>query len=795
MQDAGFISNASELISSNMEKKMFLLLALIAIGRAVVAGDTTDVVYKGFRLAEKQYTQMLTEYTDLNRYPRSADPNGHTSFTGIEDWTGGFWPGCLWYVYEYTGDEKWKNAALRWTESLERNQFNTHHHDIGFVMNCSYGNAYRLTKDTSYKSILIQSARSLITRFDPKVGAIKSWNTFNSWDGKSVYQFPVIIDNMMNLELLFLATKLSGDDTFKDIAIRHAETTLKNHYRPDYSSYHVVNYDPQTGKVLSRETAQGFSDNSAWARGQAWGLYGYTLMYRETKDKKYLDAAIKMAEFFIHHEQLPEDHVPYWDFNVLQDGYRPNWPFDPTRFKEIPRDASAAAITSSALLELVGYIEGRQRQTFRTMAESILSSLGSAAYSAAPGTNGYFILKHSVGSIPHNGEIDVPLVYADYYYLEALKRLDDLRREDGSRAQQGHLSRDSQIKDDVHMYETSVYPGFLHTQNQLAFVQNQLKEEKAPWIAEYNELLTKANSYKGMRHHAVHTLYVPKFYEKRSEHIAAKSGILLDGHAAYTNALAFALNGDADYARNAILLLNAWAETNGVILQEDDSRLVAAYGLIGLLAAADILMGEEIWPADDKSKFRAWLKETYLPALQTTDVWMDNKGNWGTLAKAASYHLLGQKARLASEIQRAQTTLEATIAKDGHLRHEVLRGEYGLWYTYFSLTPITLTARLALNSSGKDLLQYTPEDGGTIKQALDYLFYYSRHAAEWPHHDMSGHATQDPDWPSDLFIAMDGYYNDAYGGFNSKTYLSKGGYKAGALTHSGWFYPVLMRER
>ena len=389
------------------------------------SADTSDMVKRGFDLAEQQYERLYKHHTDLRKYPRSADAQGNTSFTDIHDWTGGFWPGSLWYVFEYTGADKWRDAAMKWTKSLENNQFNTSHHDIGFVMNCSYGNAYRLTGDTTFKPILIQSAKSLLTRFNPKVGAIKSWNTFPSWDGKHTYQFPVIIDNMMNLELLFLASKLSGDPVYRNVAIQHAETTLKHQYRPDFSSYHVINYDPNTGAVLSKETAQGFSDNSAWARGQAWGLYGFTVMYRETKDPKYLTAAVKMADFYTQHPRLPADKVPLWDFDVDQPGFVPNWDYHKTDFQDIPRDASAAAVTASALLELVDYLEPEQQQAYLDVAEKILRSLGSERYSSKVGENGFFLLKHSVGSIPHKGEIDVPLVYADYYYLEALTRWND----------------------------------------------------------------------------------------------------------------------------------------------------------------------------------------------------------------------------------------------------------------------------------------------------------------------------------------------------------------------------------
>jgi len=381
-----------------------------------------QIITHDFEVAQEQYAKLLSVSTDVTKSPRSITPKGGTSYTTIQDWTGGFWPGCLWYVYDYTKQESWKSAAIKWTEALEKNQYNTSHHDIGFMMYCSYGNAYRITKNPTYRDILIQSAKSLITRFNPKVGAIKSWNAFKSWDGQHTYAYPVIIDNMMNLELLFFASKVTGDNKFKEIAIKHAETTLKNHFRPDYSSYHVVCYDPETGAVLSRETAQGFSDNSAWARGQAWGLYGFTMVYRETGDKKFLNAALKIADYYINNQNLPADHVPYWDFNAGQPGYQPKWKYDPDRFKAIPRDASAAAVASSALIELSTYVRGANRKRLFKMAESILESLSSDVYLAAPGTNGLMLLKHNVGSLPNNGEVDVPLVYADYYFLEALLR-------------------------------------------------------------------------------------------------------------------------------------------------------------------------------------------------------------------------------------------------------------------------------------------------------------------------------------------------------------------------------------
>lgn len=374
-------------------------------------------------VAEQQYTKMLEANTDLTKYPRTTNIDGNTKYVGIRDWTGGFWPGSLWYLYDFTKENQWKDAAVRWTESLEQNQYNTSHHDIGFMMYCSYGNALRYTHSKKYEDILVQSAKSLIARYNPVVKSIKSWNTKKSW-AENTWYFPVIIDNMMNLELLFYASKKTGDPVYRNVAVNHAETTRKNHLRNDYSSYHVVDYDTLTGKVLFQQTNQGFSDNSQWARGQAWGIYGFTVVYRETRDKKFLNTAREMADFYISNPNLPKDKIPYWDFNVNQAGYKADWKYDASKFSYIPRDASAAAITASALLEMSHYL-GSEGKKYRNFAVETLRSLSSPQYLADPGTNGFFILKHSTGSVPHGSEIDVPLVYADYYFLEALLRYQD----------------------------------------------------------------------------------------------------------------------------------------------------------------------------------------------------------------------------------------------------------------------------------------------------------------------------------------------------------------------------------
>lgn len=265
-----------------------------------------------------------------------------------------------------------------------------------------------------------------MTRYNPNVHSIQSWEGGKSHHDTIIWQFPVIIDNMMNLELLFWAARATGDKKYYDVAVTHANTTIRNHLREDFSCYHVVDYDTITGEVRDRATAQGYADNSAWARGQAWGIYGFTMVYRETGDSKYLSVAQKMADFFLHNPSLPEDKVPLWDFNAGQDGYTKKWKFDETKIGYIPRDASAAAIAASALFELYQYTKNPE---YYASAVTMIYSLASEQYRAVPGSNAGFLLMHSTGSLPHGKEIDVPLVYADYYFLEALLRYQKIGKE------------------------------------------------------------------------------------------------------------------------------------------------------------------------------------------------------------------------------------------------------------------------------------------------------------------------------------------------------------------------------
>lgn len=360
--------------------------------------------------AEAQTKLMLQEIPKADSKngtrvaPRTLE-NGELKLVPSKDWTSGFFAGELWYLYELTQQDIWKQEAIKYTQPIEQEKLNGGTHDMGFKVYSSFGNAYRLTKDKNDKDVLIQAAKTLITRFNPKVGAIRSWDhNADKWD------YPVIIDNMLNLELLFEATRLTGDSIYHQIAVKHANTTLKNHFRADYSTWHVVAYNPETGKVEKKNTHQGYSDASAWARGQAWAIYGYTMCYRYTKNPAYLKQAQNVANFIFSHPNLPEDMIPYWDFN------------DPA-IPNAPKDASAAAVIASALLELSTYTPAKN--DYLKNAHHIIQNL-SKDYIFKAGEGKGFILNHSTGSKPHHSEIDVPLVYADYYYLEALARAEKI---------------------------------------------------------------------------------------------------------------------------------------------------------------------------------------------------------------------------------------------------------------------------------------------------------------------------------------------------------------------------------
>ncbi len=385
----------------------FILMNTISFSQSTTRDrKMSQLITENYALANSQYLYMMKQVPS-DRMPQSFDEKTNKLLTReITWWCTGFYPGTLLFIYEQTKDENIKSEALRTLKVIEPNQTYTENHDLGFMMYNSFGNAYRLFKDEKYKQIIFRSAESLSTRYRPNMKSIQSWNK------NQYFNCPVIIDNLMNLEMMNWVSQNGGDAKYQQIAITHTNTSMKEFYRPDYSSFHVVDFDEKTGKVLKKTTHQGAANTSAWSRGQAWGLYGFITMYRGTKNMVYLTHAKNIAKFYLNHPNLPADKIPYWDFDAGQQPLA-------------KRDASAAAITASALMELAQYAKGAEKENYINSAVTMMESLSNDTYRAKPGENGGFILKHSVGALPLNSEVDVPLIYADYYFLEALKRYKD----------------------------------------------------------------------------------------------------------------------------------------------------------------------------------------------------------------------------------------------------------------------------------------------------------------------------------------------------------------------------------
>lgn len=389
---------------SNFKFLIYFSVMVLIISCSSTKKDRLEPWLKNaISVSEQQMLLAAEAFADSGKNPRTYE-HGEVELVTYKDWTSGFFPGSLWYLYELTGNETLKSAADRATWFIEQAQDRINTHDLGFIIHCSFGHGYRITGNEEYRRVMEQGALSLMKRYNSRIGLIRSWD-FGTW------QFPVIIDNMMNLEFLYEVGKMTNNQTMIDAAIAHADMTHANHFRPDNSSVHVVDFDSITGMVISKETHQGYNHESSWARGQAWGLYGFSMMYRLTKKPEYLDIAVKIADFILNHPRLPEDKIPYWDFDA------PNMPNE-------PRDASAAAIIASALFELSTFTSDKN---YFEQAKTILKNLSSDKYLAKPGENGFFILKHSTGNWPKNSEIDTPLSYADYYFIEAIKRYKELK--------------------------------------------------------------------------------------------------------------------------------------------------------------------------------------------------------------------------------------------------------------------------------------------------------------------------------------------------------------------------------
>lgn len=348
--------------------------------------------------------EVLKSLSSYDSFPRNIEKNQKDwGLVGVKDWCSGFWPGVLWYAYEASVDEEIKKEAERFTNPIKTIAYNVaENHDIGFMVNCSFGNAYRITGNNEYKKVLLAAADTLATLYNPKVGTILSWPS-------EVHKFRhnSIIDNMMNLELLFWASKNGENKSLYNIAKSHADQTMKYIVRKDNAVYHVGSFNEETGEFLKGYTHQGYADESMWARGQTWGIYGFSVAYRETGDKAFLDTAIRLSDHYI--KRLPKDRIPFWDF-------------DDPKIPNSPRDASAAAVAACGMLELSQLVKDEALETkYYEAAKSYIEELSSDNYLS--GNTNQALLLHSTGHYPKNSEIDVPIVYADYYFMEALLRL------------------------------------------------------------------------------------------------------------------------------------------------------------------------------------------------------------------------------------------------------------------------------------------------------------------------------------------------------------------------------------
>ncbi|MEG1586326.1 MAG: DUF4995 domain-containing protein [Bacteroidales bacterium] len=395
-EDYSWVKNGIDVASYQLKLTAEEIADSAKLPRSIWVGHDLAFLDSQLQRPDKSYLDSLRKIP--------ASRIGQRRLCDVYDWTSGFFPGSLWYAYELTGDEALKEQAIKYTNLLNPVRHYTGTHDLGFMMYCSYGNALRLAPNDTIAAVLVETADNLSSRFNPEIGCIRSWD-FGTWN------FPVIIDNMMNLDLLFYASRYTGNDKYKDLAIVHANTTLKHHFREDASSYHVISYN-NDGTPEAKQTFQGKNDESAWARGQAWAIYGYTAAYRETQITGYRDFAEKVAALIMTRVQT-DDLIPYWDF-------------DAPVSEETPRDASAAAVTAAAMFELSTMVENGQK--YFDYAEKIMKSLSSDKYLAKKGENQGYVLLHSTGSLPHGSEIDTPLNYADYYYMEALQRYMNLKK-------------------------------------------------------------------------------------------------------------------------------------------------------------------------------------------------------------------------------------------------------------------------------------------------------------------------------------------------------------------------------
>jgi len=576
----------------NRHPYLFFILSIFILQSCSNAGKDP------LKYCDTQIRKTLKEIGNTGKLPRYIE-SGKNSWESvpIEDWTSGFWPGVLWYDYEYTQDEKIKKQAVYFTELLEPLAEKATSHDLGFQMYCSYGNAYRLTGDKKYKDILLKSAKELSRLFNAKVGTMLSW----PWKvQEESWPHNTIMDNMMNLELLFWASKNGGGKHLYDMALSHAKVTKENHFREDGSCFHVAVYDTISGDFIKGVTHQGYSDSSMWARGQVWAIYGYTMVYRETGDKEYLRFAEKVTDIYL--KRLTDDYIPYWDFDA------PDIP-------DAPKDASAAAIVASALLELSTLEDNAQKaEEYKNAAKKMLESLSSEKYQSRNINSS--LLLHSTGHYPHNSEIDASIIYADYYYIEALIRLKKLEE-----------------NKPLMVTNRFIHPGILHTKEDLDRIKSYVDNKVYPAYGSYKMMQDSSVSsynYKIQGPFEVIARLGPNSYTKRPSED--------DHEAAYTNALMWYITKDKRHAEKTIEILNAYSKTLKLIGPNDnDDPLCAALQGSMIANAAEII--KHTYDGVKDEDIKAWeglLRSVFIPILDTFfKVPPYTNGNWGAAATKA----------------------------------------------------------------------------------------------------------------------------------------------------------------
>ncbi|SDK81758.1 Glycosyl Hydrolase Family 88 [Catalinimonas alkaloidigena] len=720
---------------------LFLLLPIACHPPAV--HETAEVplpLHESLQRAQTQLMRVATLYQDSAGLPRTTRPDGSVRLLASDDWTSGFFPGTLWLLYEYTADPAVQQMAMQYTARLAKEQYNRGTHDLGFMLYNSYGTGYALTGDEAYRDVLVQGARALMSRFRPATGTIRSWDHH-----ATQWQYPVIIDNMMNLELLFAATRLTGDSSFYRVAYQHALTTLRHHFRSDFSSYHVVDYDTTSGEVRQRQTHQGAADESAWARGQAWGLYGFTVAYRETGDAQFLALAQRIATFVLEHPHLPDDKIPYWDFDA------PDIP-------DAPRDASAAAILASALLELSAYSPDMQA-TYRQTARTILQTLSAPPYrNTAPDAS--FLLSHSVGHFPEHSEVDVPLNYADYYYVEALLRLHYGEEQRRLATQHPRIflttpARLSRAKQLLPTDERSRAALTLLREEADAMVQNGpysvMEKAFLPPSGDKHDYLSM-----GIYWWPDSTKRDGLPYVRRDGQINPEVRAISDAtyfknvvEESFQLALVYVFTGEEAYAAHAADLIRHWFLTpetrmnphlnygQGVPGHAEGRPygIIETRDLIKVVDAIGLLQQTAFWTPADEAAMQAWC-QAYLRWLRTSRIGQEerdthnNHGTWYdgqvvTLALYTGQPRIARQTALAFRTRR----LDPQLAPDGSQPEELARTRS--WdYSIMNLRAMLNMVYLA-DQVGVNLWSYETAQGSGIPAALRYLQPVARGEREW----------------------------------------------------------------